>query len=460
MNRLLAGLLAVAACVPCFAAAQGALRVPAWTAYLAPDADAVPVEEHPDVAPFHATGATLQWFGAFRRSGTLHARVELRVPSGERVTFTLRVAAEPGGGLASDGLPAWKDTETVVRSVEGRDTTVIVDFADVHIHAPGFTRFVLSAAGRGSSRVGVATLILDGAILAQAHFNADARRNAASVHLRYPTDTTATITGFYNEVTAVTDPVDTYYMATGFARGYFGMQVNSPTERRIIFSVWDAGAGTRADNRSTVATDDQVQLIAKGDGVIAEVFGNEGTGGHSHVVVPWRTGEVQRFFVTAENDRVRQSATEYDRVRQNKTEYDRRSDATIYTGYWYDNDLRRWRLIASFRAPKDSVGLRRLYSFSEDFGGSRGHVVRKARYGPAWVRLANGEWRELTTATFSHDPTGRAQRLDRFMGVENGLFFLQHGGFVTGFTAMGTSFTRPPTAAPPRIELPLAARTP
>lgn len=30
-----------------------------------------------------------------------------------------------------------------------------------------------------------------------------------------------------------------YYMACGWHRGYLGMQVNSPTERRIIFSVRD-----------------------------------------------------------------------------------------------------------------------------------------------------------------------------------------------------------------------------
>jgi len=34
------------------------------------------------------------------------------------------------------------------------------------------------------------------------------------------------------------DTVGAYFMANGFNHGYFGMQVNSETERRIIFSVW------------------------------------------------------------------------------------------------------------------------------------------------------------------------------------------------------------------------------
>lgn len=221
-------------------------------------------------------------------------------------------------------------------------------------------------------------------------------------------------------------------MACGFARGYFGMQVNSPTERRIIFSVWDAANGTSAADRSTVAEENYTRLVAKGDGVVADVFGNEGTGGHSHLVYPWKTGSTQRFFVTAAID----------------------GNATVYSGYWLHPDTQRWMLIASFRAAKDGQGLRRLYSFSENFGGSTGHLRRKALYGSQWIRVANGDWHELTTATFSHDATGKEQRLDRFMGVENGQFFPSHGGFVNGFTTSGTSFTRPATGRRPSITLP------
>lgn len=45
---------------------------------------------------------------------------------------------------------------------------------------------------------------------------------------------------FYTElhVPVGTDTVGSYFMADGFKRGYFGMQVNTKTERRVIFSVW------------------------------------------------------------------------------------------------------------------------------------------------------------------------------------------------------------------------------
>ena len=57
----------------------------------------------------------------------------------------------------------------------------------------------------------------------------------------YPPPQDTDVAGFYCEVTAVEDPLRTFSMACGWHRGYFGMQVNSPNERRIIFSVWDSG---------------------------------------------------------------------------------------------------------------------------------------------------------------------------------------------------------------------------
>ena len=430
MNRSTVALCLAAAAWPHGLAPRGPLqrartelRVPANTAYLAPDADGARVSRDGDVAPFARPTSSLIWFGSFTTAGSVHGSVAVTVPRGDSVTLSLTVSGEA------------RDAKRVTHStvVIGTGSEVRVSLGAFDIPAPGYSRFELAAPGRvAMPAVRLSSLLLDGAPVADAHFNLDPRRNAASVHLRYPIDSSAVVTGFYNEVVATEDPVATYYMATGFARGYFGMQVNSATERRIIFSVWDAGAGGNARDRSTVLADDQTQLMGKGDGVVAEVFGNEGTGGHSHLVYNWQTGSTQRFLVTAALD----------------------GTHTIYSGYWFHPDRKQWQLIASFRAPKDGQGLRRLYSFSENFGGSTGHLVRKARFGPQWIRLASGEWQELTTATFSHDATGRENRLDRFMGVEDGRFFLQHGGFVSGYTASGTAFSRAATGAPPQIDLP------
>ncbi|MBL0172066.1 MAG: DUF3472 domain-containing protein [Gemmatimonadaceae bacterium] len=392
------------------------LRVPAFTAYLIPDADAVRISATRPVMPFVRAGASLAWFGQIITRGAIEPSVAVQLPRGDTARLRLTVGAEHRDAMAIGG-----------------DGERRVSFGTFAIADTGYRRFELAIAdSRAAPTLEVRALVLDGPASAAAHFNLDPRRNAASVHLRYPTDSNTLVTGFYNEVTAVDDPVTTYYMACGFARGYFGMQVNSLTERRIIFSVWDAASGTTANDRSTVASENYTQLVAKGDGVVADVFGNEGTGGHSHLVYPWKTGSTQRFFVTATPD----------------------GEATVYSGYWFHPERRAWQLIASFRAAKDGKGLRRLYSFSENFGGTTGHLRRKALYGSQWIQLGDRSWQELTTATFSHDATGKENRLDRFMGVENGRFFLSHGGFAPGFTTSGTAFTRPPAGAPPSIDLP------
>jgi hypothetical protein len=176
-----------------------------------------------------------------------------------------------------------------------------------------------------------------------------------------------------------------------------------------------------------------VQLIAKGEGVYAGDFGNEGTGGHSHLKTMWKTGETQRFLLGA------QPVDE---------------KHTVYAGYWWNPEKKDWMLIAAMKAPKAGGYLKGFHGFSENFWGSNGHLQRKALYGNQWIRTADGKWIELTTATFSHDATGRGDRLDRYMGVEDGKFFLSHGGFVEGFTTFGEKFTRPATGQAPDFKLP------
>jgi Domain of unknown function (DUF3472) len=105
--------------------------------------------------------------------------------------------------------------------------------------------------------------------------------------------------------------------------------------------------------------------------------------------------------------------------------------------------------------------MRGLHSFSENFVGDNGHLVRKALFANQWIQLATGQWIELTQAGFSHDETGKADRLDRFMGVEDGQFFLSHGGFVQGFTPYGEKFSRPALGVPPAdLKLPALPESP
>jgi hypothetical protein len=283
---------------------------------------------------------------------------------------------------------------------------VSCDLGKISIMMPGMYRLVLSTCD-GTPLTNLAKVVLGGEAIAGLHTNTAERRNAASVHLNYPVpkEQRDDVEWFYVELTPKTDPVWTYYMATGWQRGYFGMQVNSASERRVIFSVWDAGK--EAKDRSKVGEGDRVALVAKGEGVVASDFGNEGTGGHSHLVYPWQLGGTFRFLLHARVD----------------------GDATIYSGWFWFAETKRWGLIASFRAPKDGVLMHGLYSFSENFGGANGDVARECEYGNVWVRTRGGEWLPLRTARFTYDETGKAVRRDRYAGVRGDRFYLAHGGF-------------------------------
>ncbi len=417
MRMAWAEVMAVALAAFGLAGARAEIEVPGHSLYVLPATPVIrPPTERTGRVRWTDPGQSANWFVQIRRGGELAAKVRLPLAAGDVVRLRLTVA-----GVARDAQVTG----------QGADHPVVADFGAFRIlRAGSYQRFMLQAFGADDGSRAPAALLLDGPATAEARFfTTPAQRGAPSCHLGYETPRNMKVAAFYCEVAAVTDPPATYYMACGWHRGYFGMQVNSLTERRIIFSVWDSG--NEGVSRSKVAAEDRVQLIAKGEGVVTDDFGNEGTGGHSHLVYPWKTGARQRFIVAA-----------------------RPVDAThtIFSGYWFRPDRQQWMLISSWKAPKDGGYLRGLYSFSEDFAGS-GQWRRKALYGNQWVRSPDGVWRELTVASFSH--TGDQERFDRCMGVEQGQFFLAAGGFLDGTTEAWKSFSRPPTGrAPQDIRLP------
>jgi hypothetical protein len=406
------------------------LQIPANTAYLEPDTGGATVSADKGVTQWKDAGTSVLWYGQIKQPGKLTAAVDIILPEGSQATFTLMVAPAAARPYQPDKNLDTTRTATAKGQAVGM---VRLDFGDFDVTEPGYQVFRLSRSEEDAGPVGdVKALVLDGPSTDDAHFNLKPRRNAASVHLSYPVDRETKVSAFYCEMTGVEDPLWTYYMACGWHRGYFGMQVNSPTERRIIFSVWDSGG--EAVDRKKVDDVNRVQLVAKGDGVYSGDFGNEGTGGHSHLKYWWKTGEKQKFLVTAEPI----SETH-----------------TVYAGYYFHPDSKSWMLISSWKAPKEGGYMRGLYSFSENFIGRNGNVLRKALYGNQWIRTAAGDWLEVTTAKFSHDGTGKTDRLDRFMGVEQGQFFLSHGGFVNGFTEFGVPFERVSSGpSPADIQLP------
>lgn len=250
------------------------------------------------------------------------------------------------------------------------------------------------------------------------------RKNALSVHFWYDPGM-QDVQWFYNEVTAPAGPTATFYMACGFHRGYFGMQRNSDTERRVIFSVWDSGG--EAIDRKKVDDENRVKLVARGSLSLTGDFGHEGTGGHSHLKYQWKDNETCRFLLGAKPD----------------------GDRTIFMGYFFHPEARRWTLISAWSAPKDGGYLRGLYSFIEDYWGSYGHVRRGASFGNAWVRSAQGEWKPVTQARLTNN--NYPGRTDYGAALLDNRFMMYTGGYVPNPAPLRNLVAQPGTT-PPEID--------
>jgi hypothetical protein len=259
-------------------------------------------------------------------------------------------------------------------------------------------------------------------------------RRGPSVHLNYRLPKEAQdICYFYNEITVPVgrDVIGTYAMANGFAEGYSGMQVNSTTERRILFSVWSPFS---TDDPKQIPESDRIVLLAKGKDVKAQAFGGEGSGGQSYLVYPWKAGTTYRFLLRGEPSG---------------------DGTTVYTAYFYPPETGKWQLIASFRRPKTDTYLKRWHSFLENFAPDTGAITREAHYTNQWARDRNGRWFSVKEAGYTADATAHKQaRLDYAGGVTaDGQFFLRNAGFFSERVPYGASFTRTPAPQPPEIDL-------
>jgi hypothetical protein len=246
-------------------------------------------------------------------------------------------------------------------------------------------------------------------------------RRGPSVHLSYTVPIEKNVKWFYNEVTIPVglDPIGSYFMANGFAEGYFGIQVNSENERRILFSVWSP---FKTDNPASIPEDQKIKLLKKGEGVYTGEFGNEGSGGQSYLRYKWEAGKTYQFLNSVEPDG---------------------SGSTNYTAYFKESGSPDWLLIASFSRPKTDTWYKRPHSFVENFNPSFGHILRQATYQNQWVSDSSGQWVELTEAKFTGDDIAkRGYRKDYEGGEKAGYFYLQNGGFFNGIALLNQSFTR------------------
>jgi hypothetical protein len=257
----------------------------------------------------------------------------------------------------------------------------------------------------------------DGVVLNYVKDNEDNRfywgRRGPSVHLGYPLPKGEPIEWFYNEITVPEgqDPIGSYFMSNGFGEGYFGMQVNSPDERRVLFSVWSPFS---TNNPKEIPEDQRITLLKKGEGVHGGEFGGEGSGGQSYWKYDWKPDG---------------------------------QGSTVYTAWFYLPEKREWKLIASFKRPKTDKHLTGAHSFLENFADRNGYLTRGALYGNQWACDVKGKWHEITEARFTGDDIAqRGYRMDFAGGSKGKEFFMRNGGFFAENVKIASRFTRESTA--------------
>lgn len=254
-------------------------------------------------------------------------------------------------------------------------------------------------------------------------------RRGPSTHLVFETPTDD-IEWVYSEIEIDQnqDVIGSYFMANGFGEGYFGIQVNSESERRILFSIWSP---FKTDDPKSIPDDQKIRLLKKGDGVTTGEFGNEGSGGQSYKVFNWKA-QTRYGFLT--------------RVKPNA------DNTTDYTSYFFDPETNKWHLIASFGRPQTNTYVTRPYSFLENFIPNTGALSRRGGFYNQWMRDSKGNWHEITEAKFSADATARKDaRLDYSGGLANHGFYLKNCGFTDDFTLIGTKLSRTKLNTQPNI---------
>lgn len=386
---------------------------------------------------------------------------------------TYVTAGEESAQVSTEGIKSWTGTDAVLSSwfkigqpgelklflkakatdgpstvkvtLGGKSFTVkitdaeetVVPVGSISIQEPGYIRVDLQGEKKeGAQFATISEWVIDGAAAQEPlffvrDFEPYWGMRGPSVHMKY-TLPEEPIEYFYNEITVPEgeDKIGSYFMTNGFGEGYCGIQANSDTERRVLFSVWSP---FETDDPKAIPEDHRIKLLAKGEGVHIGEFGNEGSGGQSYLIYPWKAGQTYRVMTRVHPDG---------------------KGNTAYYAWFFAPEEGQWRLIASFLRPQTNAWYTGAHSFLENFIPEQGYQERSVRFGNQWARTAKGEWKELTEGMFTYDATARAGvRQDYAGGVEENRFFLRNGGFFNDNTVFKSVFTRQPNGVAPDVDV-------
>ena len=207
-------------------------------------------------------------------------------------------------------------------------------------------------------------------------------------HLWWDLEGQKNATCLYGQITVLATAPHIYYCGANWhpgepASGYCGIQHISEKERRTIFSIWDTSPGLHP------------AVIAADPRTFHNRFGGEGEGGHTHMIWPWKVGEVFQFFVR---------------------KVPGTGDTTDTSYCVYDRMQKHWVRVATIRNPnggKPSVKTigGGMNSFLENFAGKDRSVPKLVLY-RLWLgpdvdtmkcltkAVGDGSWGQLHGAYF------------------------------------------------------------
>jgi len=327
-----------------------------------------------------------------------------------KIHVALKVKSNPKAATANIYLDG-KGKPQSVDFLAGVENTII-DLGEYYIPTAGYHYLKIADVQVVENQYPVMeALLIQSETGNEIKYNKSVYQGAASTHLRYTVPGDSTVKWFYTEVKVpkeVENSEHAYYETNGFHSGYGGIQLNSLTERRFIFSIWSL---FKTDDPTKIPNDYLVHLNSKGSNVFSGDFGNEGSGGHSHLVYPWKVDQTYRFLSGIKS---------------------LKGDSATYIAYYaVPDDQYQWHLMSEWTQHKTDTktGFKNLYAFVENFGGN-GDDYFKAYYGNQWVVTPSGNWIELNEAKFTTTANPlKHQRYDYGAGVEGHWFYMYSGGF-------------------------------
>lgn len=189
-------------CLAIAVQAQDIQTIPAFTGYAIPAESwsSMLFDPQKGVSNWTNLQQQLEYHFYLRKTGSLELSMQVR---------NLEGAAQ---------LQVFFDKQAFIVNVPKSDKFVSVKLGKVSVKDTGF--HVINIKGlrkSGKSIAEIASIVCKGSATMGMHFNQKERRNAASVHLRYPISDTTRVIAFYNEliVPAGADQVHSYYMANG-----------------------------------------------------------------------------------------------------------------------------------------------------------------------------------------------------------------------------------------------------